>query len=215
MKIHSIHLHARLRALQGVACTGALLSALALGLAGTAAAQPAPPMADAAGAMHPAWGHDGHDMSPGMGGGMHEGMHEAMGGGMHEGMMHRGMDPRRIHRMLEVMKATPEQHAQVRAIIEKAHADIQALRRSSQASRGQMHALFEQPTIDAKAAESLRQQMSAQRDQIGKRMLQARIDVANVFTPAQRQALISRVKEHRALLERQRAEREAFAKRAP
>ncbi|MDE2502167.1 MAG: periplasmic heavy metal sensor, partial [Burkholderiales bacterium] len=146
----------------------------------------------------------------GMGGAMQEGMH----GGMHGGMPG-GMGPHMMHRMLEVMQATPAQRAQVKAILEQAHADIHAMRASSRGARGKMRALFEQPTIDAQAAEALREQMAAEHDRIGKRMLQARIAVADVFTPAQRQTLVTRMKAYHALLERQRAEREAFEMRKP
>ena len=70
-------------------------------------------------------------------------------------------------------------------------------------------ALFAQPTVDARAAETLRQQMLAQHDQVSKRALQAMLDVSRVLTAEQRKALADRMAQRKAMMERHRAEREA------
>jgi Spy/CpxP family protein refolding chaperone len=75
-----------------------------------------------------------------------------------------------------------------------------------------MQALLAQPTVDARAAEALRQQASALHDQASKRVLQAMIDVSRVLTPEQRKTLADRAAQHRSMMERHRAEREALDK---
>ena len=75
-------------------------------------------------------------------------------------------------------------------------------------------ALFAQPTVDARAVETLRQQQMAQHDAASKRMAQLMIDVSRVLTPEQRKALAERMAQRRALMERHRGERDA-AERAP
>ncbi len=60
--------------------------------------------------------------------------------------------------------------------------------------------LFTAPVVDAAAAESLRQQMSAQHDEASKRMLQVMLDVSKVLTPEQRAKLGERMKERQAIM---------------
>ena len=135
------------------------------------------------------WGHDG---PAGMGPGME---------------MHGGWAARR---MLDLVDATPAQRTQIQQIMQAAHTDLQALRASGQSLRQQGQALFTQPSIDANAAEALRQQELVLHDQVTKRMLQARLDAANVLTPAQRQTLATAMATRRALMQKQRAERAAL-----
>ncbi len=134
--------------------------------------------------------------------------------GMGPGMRHH-MEPGTAgrwdgHRMLDLVGATPEQRIQIQQILKAAHADLQPLRASGRKLRQQAQALFTQPTIDASAAEALRQQELAVHDQVSKRMLRAMIDAANVLTPAQRQTLATKMAQRRALMEKQRAERAAL-----
>ena len=120
-----------------------------------------------------------------------------------------------LDRMLDSVNATADQRAQIKQIMQAARTDLQAQRAASQSLRAQNQTLFAQPTIDARAAESLRQLMVAQHDAATKRMLQARLDISNVLTPAQRQTLAARASQRQALMLRQRAERAALDKASP
>ncbi len=138
------------------------------------------------------------------------GMHG--GPGMHGGHgEHRGMGmmgPRMVERMLDAVNATPEQRSQVQQIVRATHADLQGQREAGRKLREQQMQLFTQPTVDARAVETLRQQMLAQHDQASKRMAQAMLDVSRVLTPEQRKQLADRMQQRRAMMERHRAERE-------
>jgi Spy/CpxP family protein refolding chaperone len=70
--------------------------------------------------------------------------------------------------------------------------------------------IFAAPTVDAAAAESLRQQLLAQHDQASKRVLQAMLDVSKVLTPEQRAKLAERIKQRQAAMQdrMQRMQRE-------
>ena len=153
--------------------------ALAAGITQTAIAQP-----------HGGYGaHGGH-----RGGGM---------GGM--GLMH----PQMMERVLDSVNATPEQRAQIKQIVTAAYGDLKAQREAGRSLRQQSLALFAQPTVDARAAETLRQQMLAQHDEASRRALQAMLDVSRVLTPEQRKTLADRMAQRKAMMERHRAEREA------
>ncbi|HZF79623.1 MAG TPA: Spy/CpxP family protein refolding chaperone, partial [Rubrivivax sp.] len=127
-------------------------------------------------------------------------------GGM--GLMH----PHKMERVLDSINATPEQRAQIRQITLAAISDLKSQREAGRALREQSLTLFAQPTVDARAAETLRQQMVARHDQASKRALQAMLDVSRVLTPEQRKALADRMAQRKALVERHRAEREAVSK---
>lgn len=152
-------------------------------------------------------GHGGHG-----GRGAHMMMDGGMGGpGMGGGMMMGG--PRGMMRMLDDVNATPEQRTQIRSIVQAAMADLRGQRAGGAALREQAAAVFTAPTVDARAAETLRQQMLAQHDQASKRMLQAMIDVSRVLTPEQRKAIGERMAQRHAMMQRHRAERDALEKR--
>jgi Spy/CpxP family protein refolding chaperone len=138
-----------------------------------------------------------------------QGWHEppAMGG---PGMMRAG--PHAMHGMLEGINATPEQRLQIRQIMQAAHDELRPQHEAVKALHQRSQALFAQPNVDAVAAESLRQQISAQHDAESKRMLQAMLDVSRVLTPEQRKTLSERMTQRHALMERQHAEREALDK---
>lgn len=137
---------------------------------------------------------------PGGPGGHHHGMRAEAGPGLP--MMGPHLD-----RMLDSVKATDAQRTQIRQIADAAAKDLKAQRESGRALREQMMALFAQPTVDAQAAESLRQQMLARHDQASRRMMQAMLDVSRVLTPEQRQQLAQQMKQRRELMERHRQER--------
>ncbi len=146
--------------------------------------------------------HEGH------GGGA--GGHHMMGGGMGGGMMMGG--PRQIERVLDTINASAEQRTQIRSILQAAMTDLRTQRASSATLREQAATVFTQPSVDARAAETLRQQMLAQHDQASKRMLQAMLDVSRVLTPEQRKAIGERMGQQRSLMQRHRAERDALDK---
>ena len=141
---------------------------------------------------------------------------EMRGGGEHrhgqygaEGMGHgMGMgNSRMVGRMLDAVNATAEQRAQIKQITDAARADMKAQYSTSRKLREDGAALFAQPTVDARAAEFLRQQMLAQHDQASKRQLQTMLDISRVLTPEQRKTLAERMTQRRSMMERQRAER--------
>lgn len=133
-----------------------------------------------------------------MGPGMHQGMH---GGGP-------GMGGRHMGRMLDAVNATPEQRTQIKAIMDAAHKDMDALRANGRKLHEQQAALFAQPNVDARAVENLRQQMLAQHDAASKRMTQAMLDASKVLTPEQRKTLADKMEKRRAMMERHRSERQ-------
>jgi periplasmic protein CpxP/Spy len=137
----------------------------------------------------PMMGHRGGHGGPG-----------ARGGGM-------------IERMLDLVNASADQRTRIKAIMDAAHNDLSAQHQATQGLRSQMHSLFAQPNIDARAAEALRAQMSAQRDAASKRMLQARLDAAAVLTPEQRKLIAERMTQRQAMMERHRSERQSLERR--
>lgn len=132
-----------------------------------------------------------------------------MGGGEH-GRHGGGMDMQWSGRMLDAVKATPEQRAQIQQIMEGARTDLQAQREAGQALRGQLMQAMAQPNIDANAVEQVRQKMLAQHDQVSKRRMQAMVDAARVLTPEQRKQLAERMAQRRGMMERHQRERRAL-----
>lgn len=144
-----------------------------------------------------------------LGGGPGHGMMAGMGGGMGPGM-HGG--PQRMERMLDSVNASAEQRTQIRSIMQAAMADMKTIRQNGAGLREQSRQLFTQPTVDARAAEALRQQKMALHDQASKRMLQAMLDVSRVLTPEQRKQIAERMAQRHSMMERHRAERQSLDK---
>ena len=115
-------------------------------------------------------------------------------------------DPAHIGRMadhlLKGLDVSEAQRTQVRQIAQAAAADMKPQQEARRALRDKSLQLMAAPTLDAAAAEALRQQMLAQHDAASKRMLQAMLDIGRVLTPEQRVALADRMKQ------RQEAKRE-------
>lgn len=105
---------------------------------------------------------------------------------------------RAVDRLLDGLNATDAQRTQINQIATAAAADLKAQRTGSPTLRAQAMQIFTAPTVDARAAEGLRQQVSAQRDQASKRELQALLDISQVLTPDQRTAIANRVQQHQA-----------------
>jgi periplasmic protein CpxP/Spy len=172
--------------------------ALAASVAQTAIAQPMPAFTGDA-AEHAGFG-------PGAGGAM-VGMAGMAGTGAGMGMMHGG---RGAERLLDSVGASAEQKTQLKQIMDTARADVKPLREAAMALHRQMAALFAQPTVDARQAETLRQQLQSNREQVSKRLLQAMLDGSRVLSPEQRKQMADRMEQRRGLMQRQRAEREAL-----
>ena len=129
------------------------------------------------------------------------------GGGGGVGMLGH---PHQVDRMLDSVNATPEQRTQIKQITQAAAVDMKALHAAGRALHEQSRVLFTQPNVDARAAESLRQQMSAQHDQASKRSLQLMLDISRVLSPEQRKLLADRIAQRRSMMERHRAERDGL-----
>ncbi len=123
-------------------------------------------------------------------------------------------DGRHAERMLDAVNATPDQRTQITQIMAAAKTDMAAQRDAGRKLHEQSQAAFAQPTVDARAVETLRQQMLAQHDLASKRMTQVMLDVSRVLTPEQRKTLADRMAQRRAMIERHQAERGAM-ERAP
>jgi Spy/CpxP family protein refolding chaperone len=150
----------------------------------------------------PGMQHDG----PGGPGGMHGWMHHGGGhGGMGgPGMMFHG-SPEHIGRMVDFMldglHASDAQRAQIKQIAVQAAGDLKAQAEAGKALRQRGAQIFTAPTVDAAAAEQLRQQLMQQHDQMSRRATQAMLDVARVLTPEQRATIGQRLHDRQARME--------------
>jgi periplasmic protein CpxP/Spy len=149
---------------------------------------------------------------PGGGHGGGHGGHGAMHGGGHGMMM---MGGRGLERMLDGVNASAEQRTQVKAIAERAMADLKSQRDAGQGTRQQMMALFTQPVVDANAVEALRAQQMQRHDQASRRMTQAMVEVSRVLTPEQRKQLAERMAKRGEMMERHMKERRTLEGAAP
>jgi len=117
-----------------------------------------------------------------------------------------------MERLLDEVKATPDQRAQIKQLTEAARVDMAAQREAGRKLHEQDRALFVQPTVDARTAETLRQQKMALHEQASKRMLQLKLDISRVLSPEQRASLNERMKQRGELMQRHRQEREGLEK---
>ena len=115
-----------------------------------------------------------------------------------------------IDHMLDGLNATDAQRTQIKQIAQAAAADLKAQHEAGRALRDKAMQVFTAPTVDAAAAESLRQQMLTQHDQVSRRMLQAMLDVSRVLTPEQRAKIGERMKQRSEMMHErmQRMQRE-------
>ncbi len=139
----------------------------------------------------------------------------AQPGGHHGGggaMMFHG-SPERMGRMIDHMldgvSANDQQRSQIKQITQAAAADLKGQREATRSLRERAMQVFTAPTVDANAAETLRQQLQTQNDQSSRRMLTAMLDISRVLTPEQRAKLGERFKQRAAQREErsQRMER--------
>lgn len=121
------------------------------------------------------------------------------------GMMLFGGPPEHVGRavdhMLDGLNASEAQRSQIKQIAMAASTDIKAQRDAGRGLREKGFQIFAAPSVDAGAAESVRQQLGALYDQGSKRMLQAMLDVSKVLTPEQRAKLGERMKERQAAMQ--------------
>jgi len=115
---------------------------------------------------------------------------------------------RMLEHMLDSVNASADQRARIHDIMKAAAADVRQQHEAARGLRDQALTLFTQPTVDARAAEALRQQMLQQHDQSSRRWMQAMLDASAVLTPEQRTQLAERIKQRRAQAE-QRHQRRA------
>ena len=141
--------------------------------------------------------------------------HAQAGGGMHMaapagGMMLFNGPPEHIARavdhLLDGLSATDAQRTQIKQIAQGAAVDLKAQRDTGRSLRDKGMQAFAAPTIDAAAAESVRQQIMAQQDQASKRVLAAMLDIGKVLTPEQRARIGERMKQRQAMM-RERMQR--------
>jgi protein CpxP len=165
-----------------------MLMTLLAAIGVSAWAQTPPPGMDGRPGMQHGWMQDG-------------GGHHGMGG---PGMMFRG-SPEHIGRMVDFMldglHATDAQRSQIKQIAVQAAGDLKAQAEAGKALRQRGAQIFTAPTVDATAAEQLRQQMMQQHDQMSRRTTQAMLDVARVLTPEQRATIGERMHDRQARME--------------
>ena len=171
--------------LLGMAMT--LLAAISLSAWAQPAPAPPPPPSP-----HGMMGEGGSGM-----GLMHHGMHgDGMGGMMFGGSPERM--GRMIDHMLDGVGATDAQRSQIKQIASAAAGDMKTQMEAGRGLRERGMQIFAAPTVDAAAAEQLRQQMLQQHDAMSKRTTQAMLDVARVLTPEQRAKLGERMKDRQS-----------------
>ncbi len=92
---------------------------------------------------------------------------------------------------LQSIGATAAQQTQIQAILAQARSDISQQRKAAGPVRQQLNQVLAAANVDATAAEAARQKILAQKDASSLRMLQARLQIAAVLTPDQRQKLLA------------------------
>ena len=146
----------------------------------------------------------GRGLSGGIGA---EGPHQAVAHRMAPGMAGATM---LSERLLDSVGASADQKARIKDIMGRVHGQNRQQHLTNMALHQQMMAVMAAPQIDAAAAEGLRQQLQAHRDEASKRHLQAMLDASAVLTPEQRQKLAERARSHREMIERHHRERAAL-----
>ena len=131
------------------------------------------------------------------------GMPMAHGAG---GAMFGGLSPR----MLERVNATPEQRTQIEQILKAGADERRAHHEAARALREQAMALFAQPTVDANAAEALRQKQLALQDAGSKRLTAAMLDISRELTPEQRKQMADSMSQRREMMQRHQQERRSI-----
>ncbi len=108
---------------------------------------------------------------------------------------------RAIDFMLDGLGATDAQRTQIKQIAAQTAADLKTQADAGRALRDRGMGILTAPTVDAAAAETLRQQLLQQHDQMSRRVMQAMLAVANVLTPEQRTKLGERMHDRQARMQ--------------
>jgi protein CpxP len=110
---------------------------------------------------------------------------------------------RAVDHMLDGLNASDAQRTQIKQIVQQAAADLKTQHEAGRGLHERAAQIFTAPTVDAAAAESVRQQMLAQHDATSRRVLQAMLDISRVLTPEQRAQLGEQMKQrHQRMQER-------------
>jgi len=107
-----------------------------------------------------------------------------------------GANPQHMQRMLSRIGASEEQKARIQQILQKAASDMAGQREAGKTLREKARAILAAPTVDANAAEQVRQQMLAHHDQNSRRMMTTMLEVSQVLTPEQRAQIAQHVQKH-------------------
>jgi protein CpxP len=102
---------------------------------------------------------------------------------------------RAVDHMLDGLNATDAQRTQIKQIVQQAATDLKAQRDTGRGLHEKSLQIFTAATVDAAAAESVRQQMLAQHDATSRRVLQAMLDISRVLTPEQRAKIADHMKQ--------------------
>ena len=94
------------------------------------------------------------------------------------------------HRELQAIGASPAQRNQIQAIMRQTRDDMRQMCEAAGDLGHQLMQVLAAPS-DAPAAEGLRQKILSQQDRISRRVLQARLQVAELLTQEQRQKLLA------------------------
>ncbi len=95
--------------------------------------------------------------------------------------------------------ATPEQEAQIIALVTPVALDMKSMRGDWRGTGEELHELLAAPVIDREAIEELRAERLAEVDRISKEWVDVVVDVAMVLTAEQRELLDERIEELRSM----------------
>lgn len=115
-----------------------------------------------------------------------------------------------LERLLDSVNATEAQRSQIKQIMTSAKDEMKAQRMAGGNLHERAMQLFTQPTVDATAVETLRQQMLQQHDQSSRRVSQAMIEVSRVLTAEQRAQLGAQMKSRQEMMRRHMSERRSL-----
>jgi periplasmic protein CpxP/Spy len=102
---------------------------------------------------------------------------------------------RRLDRALGVVKASDAQRTAIKAIFERAFAEMRPIHQEHQRLHDDMAAAFAAPVVDRAAVEKVRIQVAALVDRGSQVLSKALLDAADVLSAEQRQALIEHMRE--------------------
>ncbi len=117
--------------------------------------------------------------------------------------------------MLDGLGVTPAQRAQIRQIAAAAASELEPQREAGRRLRERGMQNFTAPTVDASAAEALRQELETQHDNASRRQLAAMLEIAKVLTPEQRAKIGERLKERQAIRQDRRERMEQERRQPP